>query len=62
MVSPSLFEPSPLAWGPALLDSLARGAWGKAGNKMTTRAGVLACVGGSPSQRTVQWNAYAVPL
>eukprot|EP00969_Alexandrium_andersonii_P183108 8090863-Alexandrium_andersonii.AAC.1 len=52
MVSPSFIEPSPQAWEPALLVSLAAGAWRKAGKKMATREGVLACQGGSPSQRS----------
>eukprot|EP00969_Alexandrium_andersonii_P331422 14648189-Alexandrium_andersonii.AAC.1 len=62
MAPPSFSDPSPLAWEPALLDALARGAWKKAETKLSTRAGVLACLGGSPSQRTIQWNPYAVPL
>eukprot|EP00969_Alexandrium_andersonii_P262995 11625922-Alexandrium_andersonii.AAC.1 len=62
MVSPSFTEPSPLACESALVDALARGAWKKAEAKLALRAGVLACLGGSPSQRTAQWNAYAVPL
>eukprot|EP00969_Alexandrium_andersonii_P273894 12105702-Alexandrium_andersonii.AAC.1 len=53
MVSPSFSDPSPPAWEPALLDALARGAWKKAEAKLSFRAGVLACLGGSPSQRTV---------
>eukprot|EP00969_Alexandrium_andersonii_P031592 1379739-Alexandrium_andersonii.AAC.1 len=62
MVAPSFSEPSPLAWEPALLGALARGAWKRAEAKLSLRAGVLTSLGGSPSQRTVQWNAYAVPL
>eukprot|EP00969_Alexandrium_andersonii_P246157 10877623-Alexandrium_andersonii.AAC.1 len=62
MVSPSFVDPSPQEWEPALLDALSSGAWKKAAGKLATRAGVLSCQGGSPSQRSVQWNAYAVSL
>eukprot|EP00969_Alexandrium_andersonii_P348367 15404368-Alexandrium_andersonii.AAC.1 len=62
MVAPSCMRPAPQEWEPGLLGALGAGAWKKAGVKMEVRSGVLSCQGGSPSLRSVQWNAYAVSL
>eukprot|EP00969_Alexandrium_andersonii_P109275 4820869-Alexandrium_andersonii.AAC.1 len=55
-------QPAPMVWDSGLLGALGAGAWKKAGVKMEVRSGVLSCQGGSPSLRSVQWNAYAVSL